>query len=1084
MTDPRFASAGSGPYAAIVRHGTLVAVVSLLLAVLGVLAVLRIPVQMIPDLEVRTISVQTSWAGATPQDMEKDILLAQEEVLRALPGLRRMTATAGTGSASIALEFPFDIDVTETLIRVNNALSRVSGYPENVNQPRIVAASFSANAFMYYSVAPLPGNPRQIELTLMRDFIEDNVRPRMESVPGVSEVGVGGGAERQVQLWLDPEALAAVGLTVADVRNALRARNRDVSGGVLEEGKRRYLLRTVGRFESVDELQQLILLRRGDSLVRLGDVARVVSHHYPVSQLNRVDGEPVLGLQVRRESGSNVMDIKRAMTAEVERINADLLRPAGLQMSLTSDDVRYVEASVRNVWTSLALGAVLAAAVLAAFLRSGRATLTGLVGIPLCTLAAFMGLLLAGRTLNVISLAGVAFAIGMTVDNSIVVLENIERARRRGLDRVAAAVAGVREVGPAVLASTMTTVLVFLPVLFIEQEAGQLYSDIAVAISAAILVSMAVALTVVPALAARLDFRTRVDDAAGPDADAPSSKAARGRTSRATLAAVGWLLASRPRRLGAIAGSLLLGVAIAVLLTPPAEYLPEGEEPKTFASMSAPPGYNLTEMDALARQVETHFLPHVRADRTAFAEGRTNVPPIASMNLGVSPDRVRIIAEAVDPRDIEPLMDALTTHYQTYPGMRGFAARGSIISSNDGGTRSINVDIAGSDLQALYQVAGAVDRRAREVFERPRIQSQPSSLTLAQPLVEVRPDWDRAAELGLDAGALGFTVAALTDGAYLDELILDDRKVDVFAYGPNGPGARLATLSATPIRTPQGTTLPLSSVASIDERVDVSQVRRVDGRRTVTVNIIPPRSVPLEAGVETVRRDIVQALQVQGAVPAGVSLSISGAADQLDATRDALAGNFIVAVLIIYLVLVAIFTHWGYPLLVLATIPLGLVGGIAGLALLNLVGSWLPALGLAAIVQPFDMISMLGFLILLGTVVNNPILVVDRARALLAEQPSWSVLEAVKEAVASRLRPIAMTTLTTICGLLPLVLLPGEGSELYRGVGVIVLAGLVGAALVTLVFLPSLLAVSLALGERWSTRRASPATVQVGHAGD
>ncbi len=1073
-TEAPFASAGPGAYAAIVRHGTLVAVVSLLLAVLGVLAVQRIPVQMIPDLEVRTVSVQTSWAGATPQDMEKDILLAQEEVLRALPGLRRMTATAGTGSASIALEFPFDVDLTETLIRVNNALSRVSSYPENVNQPRIVAASFSANAFMFYSVAPLPGNPRQLDLTLLRDFLEDTVRPRMESVPGVSEVTVGGGAERQIQLWLDPERLAAVGLTVADVRSALRARNRDVSGGVLEEGKRRYLLRTVGRFDSAEELQQLILARRGDSVVRLGEVARVVSHHYPVAQLNRVDGLPVLALQVRRESGSNVIDIKRAMTLEVERLNADLLQPAGLQLVLNSDDVRYVEASMRNVWTSLALGGVLAAATMLAFLRSGRATLTGIVGIPLCTLAAFIGLLLAGRTLNVISLAGVAFAIGMTVDNSIVVLENIERARRRGLDRVAAAVAGMREVGPAVLASTLTTVLVFLPVLFVEQEAGQLYSDIAVAISAAILVSMAVALTVVPAMAARLDFRTRVTD----DDDQGQALAAappQGRIGRSVMLGVGWLLATRLRRLAAITGSLLLALVTAFTLTPPAEYLPEGEEPKTFASMSAPPGYNLSEMDKLARQVEAAFLPHVGAERTAFAEGRTAVPPIAYLNLGVQAERVRIIAETVDPGDIEPLMDALTAHYETYPGMRAFAARGSIISSNDGGTRSINVDIAGADLQALYAVASAVDRRAREVFERPRIQSQPSSLTLAQPLVEVRPDWDRAAELGLDAAALGFTVAALTDGAYLDELILDDRKVDVFAYGPGGPGARLATLGSTPIRTPQGTTLPLSSVASIDERVDVSQVRRVDGRRTVTVNIIPPRSVALEAGVETVRRDVVQALQAQGAVPAGVSLSISGAADQLDATRDALLGNFLVAVLIIYLVLVAIFTHWGYPLLVLATIPLGLVAGIAGLALLNLVGSWLPLLGAPAIVQPFDMISMLGFLILLGTVVNNPILVVDRARALRAAQPGLPVVQVVQQAVASRLRPIAMTTLTTLFGLLPLVLLPGEGSELYRGVGAIVLAGLVGAALVTLVFLPALLAAAMALGERLQAPRLQAA---------
>ncbi|MBA3598531.1 MAG: efflux RND transporter permease subunit [Methylibium sp.] len=1052
-------------FASVIRHGTLVAVVSLLLALLGVLAVLRIPVQMIPDLEVRTITVQTRWPGATPQDIEKDILIEQEEFLRSLPGLRRMTATAISGAADIELEFPFDIDITETLIRVNNELSRVSGYPENVNDPRIVAASFSSNAFMYFRVATLPDNPRQLELTLMRDFLEDNVRPRMEAISGVSEVTVSGGAERQIQIWLDPERLSALGLTVGDVRDALRARNRDVSGGDLDQGKRRYLLRTVGRFESLEEMRQLILVRRGDSVVRLGEVARVVQDHFTITQVSRVDGEPVLGMQVRRESGSNVIDIKRAMLTEVAALNTEVLAPAGLEMKLTSDDVRYVEASVRNVWTNLALGAVFATLVMLAFLRSWRATLVGMSGIPLCLLAAFLGLLLAGRTLNVISLAGVAFAIGMTVDNSIVVLESIERERRRGLDRLAAALAGVRHVAPAVLASTLTTVLVFLPVLFIAEEAGQLYSDIAVAISAAILVSMAVALTVVPTLAARVDFRASFDGA-----DQPT-----GPMTRAALGTVGWLLAGRVRRIGAITATALLALWIGATLTPPAEYLPEGEEAKTFASMSPPPGYNLAEMLGVAEQVEAAFLPHIDADRSAFDAGETPVPPIAYVNLSVQPDRLRIVAETVEPRDIDALMDALTAHYESYPGMRAFAARGSIISSNDGGTRSINLDIAGPRLETLYAVAAAADRRAREVLGNPRIQSQPASLSLAQPLIEVRPDWDRAAELGLNSAELGFTVAALTDGAYIDEFFLDDDRIDIYAYGPAGPEPRLAALAGMPIRTPQGTTLPLSTVAQIEERVDVSQVRRVDGRRTVTLNIIPPRSVALEAGVEQVRREVIGALREEGAIPRDVSVTISGAADQLDATRDALLANFSVALLIVYLVLVAIFTHWGYPLLILTTIPLGLVSGIAGLALLNAIGALLPALGFAAIVQPFDMISMLGFLILLGTVVNNPILVVDQARALRTQNAGLPASEAVQQAVASRLRPIAMTTLTTICGLLPLVLLPGEGSELYRGVGAIVLAGLVGAALVTLVFMPPMLAFAIEFGDRLSsTARRTP----------
>jgi multidrug efflux pump subunit AcrB len=1037
-TDP--APEASSIYAAVVRHGTLVAVVSLLLAVLGVLALARLPVQMIPDLETRVVEVQTSWPGATPQDMEKDILLAQEDVLRNVTGLRRMSATANTGSANIELEFPFDIDLTETQIRIGNALSRVSSYPENVSQPRVVTSSSATEPFLRYGISPLPGNPQGVNLTLMRDFVDDNVRPRMEAVAGVSEVSIGGGAQRQIQLWIDPQQLAAYGLSVQDVRQALR---------------------TVGRFESVDELRELVLVRRGDSLVRLRDVAQVVSHHQPLTSISRFNGEPVLGVAVRRENGANVIAIKQAMTAEVERINADMLAPMGLRLALTSDDVRYVEASVSNVWNNLAIGAVLASLALLVFLRSWRATLTGVVGIPLCTLAAFLGLMIAGRTVNVISLAGIAFAIGMTVDNSIVVLENIERLRRRGLDRWAAAVAGAREVGPAVLASTLTTVLVFLPILFIEQEAGQLYSDIAVGIASAILMSMLTALALVPAMAARLDFRTRLqEDAPGQ----PSPGRSRGRVQ----AAVDACLATAARRWAAVAASVALTTAVVIGLTPPAEYLPEGEEAKTFARMSAPPGYNLSEMMTVAEQVQNKFVPQVGASSDTFLQGSTDVPPLLSFFMSTQPTGLMVIAEPSDPADIDALMDALTNHYQTFPGMRAFASRGSIISSNDGGTRSINIDIAGPDLQALYRVAMAVDRRAREVFEKPRIQSQPPSLTLAQPMVEVRPDWDRAAELGMDATTLGFTVAALTDGAYIDELILDDRKVDVYGYGPSGPGARLASLAELPVHTPVSGTLPLSSLARIDERVDVSQVRRIDGRRTVTVGIIPAREVALEAGVDTARRDIVQWLQDQGEVPPGVSLKISGASDQLDETRDALSGNFLVAILIIYLVLVAIFTHWGYPLLVLATVPMGLAFGIGGLALLNLVGGWLPLVGAVAISQPLDMITMLGFLILLGTAVNNPILVVEQARSLRRAQPGLPVHEIVSQAVASRLRPVAMTTITTVCGLLPLVLIPGAGSELYRGVGVVVLAGLVGSVLVTLFFLPALLTICMKGMGRWA----------------
>ncbi len=1045
-------------FEAIVRHGILMTVAVLILAVLGIVAASRIPVQMIPDLEVRTVTVDTRWPGATPQDVEQEILIEQEEYLRNVPNLLRITSTASSGRAEIELEFPFGIDITETLIRVSNALSQVPSYPINVDEPRILATSFSSNAFMFFRIMPLPGNPRGLDMDLMRDFVEDNVRTRMESVPGVSEIGVGGGAERQIQVLLDPSRLAERGLTVAQVRLAIRERNRDVSGGELESGKRRYLLRTVGRFEDVAALEDLIIARRGDSLIRLGDVGRVQLDHFELRDRSWSDGEPVLSLYVRREAGSNVIDIKKAMLPQMERVNEEVLRPAGMVMSLTSDDVRYVEASVRNVWKNLIIGAVFATLVMFLFLRSVKVTAVGVIGIPICTIAGFLGLLIADRTINVISLAGIAFAIGMTLDNSIVVLESIELERRRGMKRLQAAVAGVQKVWPAVLASTLTTVLVFAPVMFVEQEAGQLYSDVAIAISAAILVSMLVAITVVPTAAARLTFEQSDDGA-------PPGEALK----QQLLAGIDRLLATPARRAGVLAAGFTATLAAVIFLTPAAEYLPEGEEPKTFASMNAPPGYNLSVMTEIAGELHEYFLPFLDDDPAAFDSGETDVPAIAYLNLRASTGGIRIISEPKDPDHIEALMEAITDRYEQYAGMRAFAARGSIITSNDGGTRSINLDISGPRLDAIYAVAQAAYRRAEEVFTDPRIDSDPSSLSLAQPLVEIRPDWDRAAELGMSAADIGYTVAALTDGAFADEFFLDDDKIDIFLFGPAGPEAALDDIPALPIYTPHGSAVPLGSVASIHESVDTSVVRRVNGQRTVTLYVIPPRSVPLETGVERVRQEVVGYLRDSGEIPVDVNIDISGASDQLEATRTALTGNYLVALVIIYLLMVAIFSHWGYPLLIMTTIPLGIASGIVGLWLMNAAGSLLSAFGLAEIHQPFDMISMLGFLILMGTVVNNPILVVHRATANLDE--GMSPIEAVREAVDSRLRPIAISTLTTACGLAPLVFLPGEGTELYRGVGAIVLFGLLGTAVVTLTVLPALTVFVL----QWLHRRRATA---------
>lgn len=1037
-----------------IRNGKLLSVIVLIIMVLGIAAATRIPVQMIPDLDVRTISVVTGWPGATPQDVEKEILIEQERYLRSVPNMTRMESLADTGRAEIEMEFPFGVDINETLIEVTNALSQVSSYPENVDQPRIRSSSFSENAFMYFAITPLQGNPLNLDMDMVTDFIDDDVRPRMERVSGVSEVQLRGGAERQIQIYIDPAKLAQRGLSLTDVRDAIRERNKDTSAGDLDDGKRRYFIRTTGRFKDIKSLEELTLAHRNNTDIKLKDVARVQLDHYEVRGISIVNNEAALTMAVKRESGSNVINIKEEMLQVVDEIRRDQLEPNGLTINLIGDDVRYVQASVDKVSTNLLLGATLATLILFLFLRSGRATLIGLMGMPVCTIAAFLGLLAFDRTLNVISLAGVAFAIGMTVDNTIVVLESIEQCRRRGLDRIQAAITGVREVWTAVLASSMTTILVFAPVLFVQEEAGQLYSDIAIAISTAILASMLFAVGVVPAACARIGFGDDRDH--GDDLSHPGP----------ILRMVGWLNGSALRRFGCIVLIFAGTMGAGIYLMPPAEYLPEGEEPKAFSMMTAPPGYNLSEMTRVGDEIREQLKLALNADPAKFENGEHQLPSLKYYFQRIAPGMVWVLSEPTRDQDIEPMMNALTEMFKQYPGMRGFSHRGSIIASNQGGTRAVNLDIAGPDQESLYSTAENALLRAESLFGNPQIESEPSALSLDQPLIEVRPNWDRLAEVNMTADDFGYTVSALSDGAYVGEFFMDDDKIDMFIFSTAGQQQKLSDLSTLPIMTPQGTVLPLNALAEIRDTVDSDQLRRVDGRRTVTLSVIPPREIALETAVNMVRTRMLPEMQAAGEVAKGVSISISGAADQLDATRESLSGNLVIALILIYLLLVAIFSHWYYPLLILATVPLGIAGGIVGLVGINSAGPLLNAVGLPAIIQPFDMITMLGFVILLGTVVNNPILIVEQTRKNL-EDAAISVRQAVNQAVATRLRPILMSTATTVFGLAPLVFIPGAGTELYRGVGIVVLVGILCSMIVTLTFLPSLLITVLS----WTRRR-------------
>ena len=1042
---------------AFIKHGVKSAVAVLIVCLIGVVAVFRVPIQMIPNMDVTTISVDTLWAGATPRDIEQEILFEQEKYLRSIPGLHRMTSTARSSRAEIELEFLPGTDVQEVLIRVNNALAQVPRYPENVDQPRIATSSASESSFLYYSIQPVPGNPKNVDIVVQRDFVDNYVRTAIERVKGVSEVQVSGGAHRQVKVMVDPAKLAERRIGVLELRDALRRRNVDVSGGDIDSGKRRYMLRTVGRYQSVDEIHDTVIAKRDGVLVYLRDVGEAVMDHAEVVRVSTFNGAPSISMSIKRQIGSNVIEVMDQVTATVDRLNEGLMKERGMRINWSSDDVMYVRDAIAIVKKNFVLGSLLASGVLFLFLRSLSTTFLGAIGIPICTIASFLGLLLTGRTINVISLAGVAFAIGMTLDNTIVVMENIYRHRRMGKGLFEAAYDGVSEVWTAVFASTLTTVFVFVPIIFVREEAGQLYSDIAVAISSSIIMSMIVAITVVPCAAARW-MRVEGEGDGG----------ILGRWGRSfgdgVVSSLEWLLASVPRRVGAILGVLLACLVILVGLTPKSEYLPEGEEAKVFTIMSPPAGYNLDEMRGIAREMDAFLVPHVGADPKLFGRGESDLPAIKTIFNICRPTSLLTIVTTRDPKQIDDYLRIIDERFGQVPGVTSFSSRGSIFSGNFGGTRSIDLDISGPHLPMLYEVAQEVFDRANTLFESPQVRAQPG-LILGQPVLEVRPDWDRSEEFGVGPGELGYLVAAFSDGAYLDEFYLEDEKIDMFLYSNQAPEGGLGGLDELDVYSAAGGVLPLEALADVVETVKTDVIQRVDSRRTITLSIVPPRDIPLEAAVERVQRDLITEMRDSGRLAGDVQVHLAGASDKLKATREALAGNFLLAVVIAYLLMVAIFSHWGYPLIIMFSVPLGICGGVIGLWLINHWHVIFGFLGVEPINQPLDMITMLGFLVLIGTVVNNPILIVDQTIRRLAKGDQ-TVVQAILETTRTRLRPIMMSTITTVFGLCPLVFLPGAGTELYRGLGVIVLFGLMFSTLVTLVFIPALLSLLLELVRR------------------
>lgn len=1136
---------------AFVANPIKVSVGALLLSLFGAIALWRMPMQLTPEVQIPTISIETRWPGASPQEIEREIIQEQEEQLKSVEGVTKLSSESQDSVGVITMEFYVGANMEETLLKVNSRLQQVREYPLEADEPVISTSSSSDSPIAWFILSPRPPSieevlafaethpeiadevrycineespgllvhrlrklaakrpevaeilPPSIEVPKLQRFAEDYIEARFERVKGVSNSNVLGGQEEELQVIIDPQRLAARSLTIEDVRRVLSLQNQDTSGGDFWEGKRRYVVRTLNQYRSPEQVEEQLLAVRDDVPVYVRDVAEVrLGYKKPTGVVRRF-GESNIAVNAIRETGANVLDVMEGLREARDELNNDILASRGLVLTQVYDETEYIYSSVNLVNQNIIIGSALTMMVLMVFLHLGFRTLviapvigiTALaaalfspllfaitlaiilgagfwfargalvvgLAIPVSIIGTFLCLNFLGRSLNVISLAGMAFAVGMLVDNAVVVLESIFQHYEKGESPFTAAVRGTQEVWGAVVASTLTTLAVFLPVLFVQDEAGQLFRDIALAISSAVALSLVISVTLIPTFTARLldpNAKARKGDA---ESNAKHQNAAIRRINAFGERFVKWIVGINAwiqrgivRQIAVVFSLIFVAGSLSYLLAPKVEYLPSGNRNLVFGIILPPPGYNLDELMTMGEAAESTLIPYWDVDDEAMDDPNREYPLIKDFFYVARGRQVFMGVRSVDPTQSGRLVPLIQSVREKLSGAFVVAKQSSLFEQGLTGGRTIDIEITGPELEKLVGLGGQILGQASGLLPGAQVRPVPS-LDLSNPEVHVKPHLYQSRALGIDATSLGYAVNALVDGAYATDYYIGGDKVDLTIMGDQSMMSKSQDLAYLPIATPDGMLVPLESLASIRPSSGPEQINHRERQRAITIEVSPPEDVPLEYAIQLIDQEIVTPLRQGNQLDGGYRIDLSGTADKLRATWDSLYWNVLLAVLITYLLMAALFESWVYPLVIILSVPLGAVGGILGLRLLSIY------LGFTSgATQTLDVLTMLGFVILIGTVVNNAILIVHRALALIREenaQPSDAVLESVR----TRIRPIFMTTGTTVLGLMPLVLFPGAGSELYRGLGSVVLGGLVVSTFFTLVFVPTLFTLAMRL---------------------
>ncbi|MEK9670914.1 MAG: efflux RND transporter permease subunit, partial [Rhodospirillaceae bacterium] len=779
----------------------------LMLILFGIVALTVIPIQLTPDIRKPVISIETVWPSAAPAEIEREISVKQEEVLKGIEGLQEIRSESQDGRSRINLEFAIGTNMDKALLLTSNRLDRVSGYPDEADEPSIRTAGADDNPIAWFVILRREGNNEEIHR--FGDFAEEVIQDRIERVPGVARVNLYGAAKREMTVLVEPEAMARYGLTVSEVINKLRAANSSVSAGDVDEGKRRYIVRTQGEFSSLDDVAQVILRSNRDpatgrfARVTVGDIATIQWDTSKPTERIRFNGRPAMAFNAVREDGANVIEVMAGIREAIAELNEFQVPSQALELRQVYDETVYINSSIDLVQQNIVVGGALAALMLLLFLRSGGATLIVSMAIPVSVIGAFVAMAGMGRSLNVISLAGIAFAVGMVVDAAIVVLENIFRHRELGRSRAEAAYRGAKQVWVAVLVSALTTVMAFIPILVMQLEAGQLFRDIAVALSVSVLISLLVAITLIPALANRILGSPGEDNIVRRKLPVIDNFA--GLFVGSIMRLTEWVTRSRVRAIAAV--GLLCGVCSAItwVLLPKLEYLPSGNRNLIIGFIVPPPGYNLDTMVDIAKGYERQVLPllvEVSGDGPD-AEGRPKLNRIFFVTFR---GRTILGAAAHDPARVKDVIPILRRAAFNEPGTLGIITQRSLFGRGLTGTRTIELNVLAPELEPLMETAMKTFIMVNKEFPRDQgnqVRPQPE-LVLGAPEVRIRPNRVKLADNGVTARELSDTIDAFNDGLRIAEISVGNKLVDLMIKGPLDRVTQTQGIDNLPVVTAAG----------------------------------------------------------------------------------------------------------------------------------------------------------------------------------------------------------------------------------------------------------------------------------------